>query len=160
MENVKYFSGIADETSDKLLDGRDEQLSLFLLFAKTTRSISCGLFMFFFHLLSVIREELTDCIVTTSSQSGLGFYFSGVNDTKESTKAYRRVQARVCLLYPLAIYTHSCSHVLNLLVSGASKLISIRNAVSIVASGVQRSGDAQGDCLILCSLPNFSIKHW
>jgi len=72
---VKYFSGIADETSDKLLDGGDEQLSLFLRFVKTTRSISRGLFMFLCHLLSVIREELTDCIITTSSQSGLGFYF-------------------------------------------------------------------------------------
>jgi len=43
--------------------------------------------------------------------------------------AYRGVQARVRMLYPLAIYTHCCSHVRNLVVSSASQLPSIRNAV-------------------------------
>jgi len=27
-------------------------------------------------------------------------------------------------------------------------------------SGVQRSGDARGDCLIECPLPNSSIEQW
>jgi len=27
-------------------------------------------------------------------------------------------------------------------------------------SGVQRSGDARGDCLIRCPLPNSSIEQW
>jgi len=27
-------------------------------------------------------------------------------------------------------------------------------------SGVQRSGDARGDCLIGCPLPNPNIEHW
>ena len=30
----------------------------------------------------------------------------------------------------------------------------------IVGSGVQRSGDARGDCLIGCPLPNSSIQQW
>jgi len=29
-----------------------------------------------------------------------------------------------------------------------------------VASGVQRSGDARGDCLIVCPLPIFSFEQW
>jgi len=28
------------------------------------------------------------------------------------------------------------------------------------ASAVQRSGDAQGDCLIVCPLTNFSVEQW
>jgi len=30
----------------------------------------------------------------------------------------------------------------------------------VKASGVQRSSDARGDCLIGCPLPNSSIVHW
>jgi len=38
------------------------------------------------------------------------------------------------MLYPLATYTPCCSPVLNLVVSGASQLPSIRNALSTVGS--------------------------
>jgi len=33
-------------------------------------------------------------------------------------------------------------------------------AHATVVSGLQRSGDARGDCLIVCTLPNYCIEQW
>jgi len=41
-----------------------------------------------------------------------------------------------------------------------SSLIFTCYCTQSVFSGVQRSGDARGDCLIVCPLPNSSIEQW
>ena len=45
---------------------------------------------------------------------------------------YRGVQARVKELYPLAMYTHCCNHVLNLVIS-TTQLPVIRNAMATIS---------------------------
>jgi len=82
-------------------------------------------------------EALADCILTDLSKLGLDSNFlrdQGYDGASNMRDAYRGVQARVPMLYPIAMYTHCCSHVLNLVVSGASQLLSIRNAMGTVAS--------------------------
>jgi len=46
---------------------------------------------------------------------------------------YRGVQARVKELYPLAMYTHCCKHVLNLVISTSLQLPVIRNAMATMS---------------------------
>ena len=77
-------------------------------------------------------EALADCILTDLSKLGLDSNFlrdQGYDGASNMRDAYRGVQARVPLLYLIAMYTHCCSHVLTLVVSGASQLLSIRNAM-------------------------------
>ena len=45
----------------------------------------------------------------------------------------RGVQARVKELYPLAMYTHCCNHVLNMVISTSSQLSDIRNAMATIS---------------------------
>ena len=49
-------------------------------------------------------------------------------------KIQRDVQVRQRMLRPLVIYAHCCSHLLNIVVFGASQLTSIRNVMVIFAS--------------------------
>ena len=82
-------------------------------------------------------EALADCILTDLSKLGLDSNFlrdQGYGGASNMRGAYRGVQARVPMLYPIAMYTYCCSHVLTLVVSGASQLLSIRNAMGTVAS--------------------------
>jgi len=51
-----------------------------------------------------------------------------------ASSAYRGAQERVRTLHPSAIYAHRCSHEDSLSFSGASQLLSIRHAMSVVAS--------------------------
>ena len=130
--NVKFFSLLADETSD---NSHVEQLSLSLRFVKNNKFHEE--FLCFVPLTSTTGEALADCILTNLSRLGLDLNFlrgQGYDGASNMSGAYRGVQARVRVLYPLAIYTHCCSHVLNLAVSGASQLPSIRNAMGTVAS--------------------------
>jgi len=46
---------------------------------------------------------------------------------------YRGVQARVKELHPLAMYTHCCNPVLNLVISTSSQLPVIRNAMATIS---------------------------
>jgi len=57
----------------------------------------------------------------------------GYDGASNMSGKYRGVQARVKELYPLAMYTHCCNHVLNLVISTSSQLPVIRNAVATIS---------------------------
>ena len=57
----------------------------------------------------------------------------GYDGTSNMSGKYRGVRARVKELYPLAMYTHCCNHVLNLVISTSSQLPAIRNAMATIS---------------------------
>ena len=56
----------------------------------------------------------------------------GYDGASNMNRKYRGIQARVKELYPLAMYTHCCKHVLNLVISTSSQLPVIRNAMATI----------------------------
>jgi len=68
----------------------------------------------------------------------------GYDGASNMSGKYRGVQARVKELYPLAMYTHCCNHVLNLVISTSSQVPVIRNAMATISDiCVFLSGSAQ-----------------
>ena len=57
----------------------------------------------------------------------------GYDGARNMSGKCRGVQARVKELYPLAMYTHCCNHVLNLVISTSSQLPVIRNAMATIS---------------------------
>ena len=130
--NVK-FSVLADDTSDY---GHVEQLSLSLLFVKSNKIHEE--YLCFVRLTLTTGEAPADCVLLTNlSQLVLDLNILRGKDAMEPatwavhTEVCRQEYA--CCIH-CAIYTYCCSHVLNLVVSGASQLPSIPNAMGAVAS--------------------------
>jgi len=81
-------------------------------------------------------------ILTQLSQLGLNLEHmlgQGYDGASNMSGKYRGVQARVKELHPLAMYTHCCNHVLNLVISTSSELPVIRNAQSDIYVFLSRS---------------------
>ena len=57
----------------------------------------------------------------------------GCDGASNMSGKYRGVRARVKEFYPLAMYTHCCNHVLNLVISTSSQLPDIRNAMATIS---------------------------
>lgn len=131
VSEAKYFSVLADETSDR---SRIEQLSLSVRFVK--KNAVHEEFLCFVPVESTTGEALAQCILTKLAQLGLDVNYlrgQGYDGASNMSGAYRGVQARIRSMYPLALYTHCCSHVLNLVVSSASQLSPIRNAMGVIS---------------------------
>jgi len=106
-----------------------EQLSLSVRFTKDTKVHEE--FLCFVPVSSTTGKDLASTILTQLSQLGLNLEHmrgQGYDGGK-----YRGVQARVKELYPLAMYTHCCNHVLNLVISTSSQLPVIRNAMATIS---------------------------
>jgi len=94
----------------------------------------------FIRLTSTTGKALVDCIINRFSQLGFDLNFSrGKNMMEPSTWMVHTEVCRqkyLCCIHHqcIYIYMHCCSHVRNVVVSGASQLPSIRNAVGTVAS--------------------------
>jgi len=85
---------------------------------------------------STTDKDLASTILTQISQLGLNLeHMCGQGDDGASNMSgkYRGVQARVKELYPLAMYTHCCNHVLNVVISTSSQLPVIRNAMATIS---------------------------
>jgi len=61
---------------------------------------------------------------------------------------------------PVAFLNDKCVNLTEQVKYLGASLHASRISVTLRGSGVQRSGDAQGDCLIGCPLPNSSIEQW
>ena len=108
---------------------RTEQLSLPVWFIKGTKLHEE--FLCFVPVSSTTGKDLASTILTQLSQLGLNLEHmrgQGYDGGK-----YRGVQARVKELYPLAMYTHCCNHVLNLVISTSSQLPVIWNAMATIS---------------------------
>jgi len=69
---------------------------------------------------STTGKDLASTILTQLSQLGLNLehmHGQGYDGASNVCGKYRGVQARVKELYRLAMYTHCCNHVLNLVIS-------------------------------------------
>jgi len=112
ISQCKYFSIPADETTDV---SQTEQLSLSVRFIKDTKVHED--FLCFVPVSSTTGKDLASTILTQLSQLGLNLermHGQGYDGASNMSGKYRGVQARVKELYPLAMYTHCCNHVLNL----------------------------------------------
>jgi len=95
-------------------------------------------FLCFVPVSSTTGKDLASTILIQLSQLGLNLeHMRGqvYDDASNMCGKYRGVQARVKELYPLAMamYTHCCNHVLNLVISTSSQLPVIRNAMATIS---------------------------
>ena len=111
----KYFSILADETTDV---SQTEQLNLSVRFIKDTKVHEQ--FLCFVRVSSTTGKDLASTILTQLSQLGLNLEHmrgQGYDGASNMSGKYCGVQARVKELYPLAMNTHCCNHVLKLVIS-------------------------------------------
>ena len=131
ISQCKYFSILADETT---YASQTEQLSLSVRFIKDIKVHEESLC--FVPVSSTTGKDLASMILTQLSQLGLNLEHmrdQGYDGASNMSGKYRGVQARVKELYPLAMYTHCCDHVLNLVISTSSQLPVIRNAMATIS---------------------------
>lgn len=127
----KYFSILADETSD---DSQTEQLSISIRFVK--ENTIHEEFLCFVAVSSTTGEHLASTILSELSKVGLNLDHlrgQGYDGASNMSGKISGVQARIKELYPLAMYTHCSSHVLNLAISTASTLRVIENTLSTIS---------------------------
>jgi len=77
----------------------------------------------FVSVSSTTGKELASTILTQLSQLGLNLEHTrgqGYDGASNMSGKYLGVQARIKELYPLAMYTHCCNDVLNLVISSAA----------------------------------------
>jgi len=93
-------------------------------------------FLCFVPVSSTTGKDLASTILTQLSELGLNLEHmrgQGYDGATNMSGKYRGVQARAKELYPLAMYTHCCNHVLNLVISASSQLPVIRNAMATIS---------------------------
>ena len=93
-------------------------------------------FLCFVPVSSTTGKDLASTILIQLSQLGLNLEHmrgQGYDGASNMSGKYHGVQANVKELYPLAMYTHCCNHVLNLAISTSSQLPVIRNAMTTLS---------------------------
>jgi len=131
ISQCKYFAILADETTNV---SQTEQLSLSVRFIKDTKVHEE--FLFFVPVSSTAGKDLASTILTQLSHLGLNLEHmrgQGYDGASNMSGKYRGVQTRVKELYLLAMYTHCCNHVHNLVISTSSQLPVIRNAMATIS---------------------------
>lgn len=130
VKEVKYFAIQADETTDV---STKEQVSLLLRYA-TKHSIAEA-FVGFMDVTSTTGCTLADALWKWVSDIGLdpmdirGQGYDGASNMSGSRQG---VQALIMARNPQAVYTHCCSHVLNLVIVKSCSLPAIRNMFGTV----------------------------
>jgi len=90
----------------------------------------------FIPVSSTTGQDLAPAIFTQISQLGLNLEHmrgQGYDGACNLSGKYRGAQARVKELYPLAMYTHCCNHVLNVVIGTSWQLPVIRNAMATIS---------------------------
>ncbi|KAJ8931949.1 hypothetical protein NQ314_015090 [Rhamnusium bicolor] len=143
IEKSKFYSVLADETTDI---SRIEQFSLCIRYVDEDED---GMklredFLTFVPvhdftgatLASTLKETLVSLGLNLNNLRGQGY--DGASAMRGS---FRGVQSIIREAYPTAVYTHCASHCLNLCLSDASKVTSIRNAFGTISEVCTFSGD-------------------
>lgn len=124
----KYFTVLADETCD--ISGI-EQFSLCIrYFDRGTKTLRED-FLKFVPVVNVTGKGLAEVLLNTLQSVGINLDFirgQGYDGASAMRGNFNGVQAIVKQTYPLALYLHCSSHSLNLCISDACNLKSIRNA--------------------------------
>ncbi|XP_050066136.1 52 kDa repressor of the inhibitor of the protein kinase-like [Aphis gossypii] len=102
-----------------------------------TRDIVREHFLGFTKVEHVTGEYLADTILQILKEKNLDLALlrgQGYDGAANMSGAFKGVQSRIASLQPLAFYTHCANHRLNLVLSKASTVPSIRNTVGIITN--------------------------
>lgn len=128
-----FYSVLADETTDI---GQVEQFSLCLRYVDEDSFKIREDFLMFVPVHEVTGSALAKTVLETLSSLGLDLNKlrgQGYDGASAMSGQFRGVQACIKQTLPLAVYTHCSSHNLNLCLSDASKIPSIRNCMGIIS---------------------------
>ena len=130
--DTKYFTVIADEVSDC---ANMEQLSLVLRYVDPDSSLISEDLVDFLHCdTDVTGEALSEKILSKLQEYNLDFNllrgqgYDGAGNMSGKTKG---VASHIISQYPLALYLHCSSHVLNLVVVKSAEISSVHNMMGI-----------------------------
>ena len=125
------YSVICDECTDS---SNKEQLSLSVRYVANDQV--CESFVGFFELsegvtgraiATTIEKALADCHLDPSKLRGQAY-----DGASNMSGKYKGCAAIIQQKYPLAIYSHCCSHILNLAIVQACSLIQVQNMLGII----------------------------
>ena len=131
VKESKLYSIICDECTDS---SNNEQLSLSVRYVKEGQVRES--FLGFFELVegmtgeaiaTTIEAALADCHLDPTKIRGQAYDGAG-----SMSGRYKGCAAVIQQKYPLAIYSHCCSHVLNLAVVKACSLIQVQNLFGVM----------------------------
>ncbi|GBN35873.1 repressor of the inhibitor of the protein kinase [Araneus ventricosus] len=127
-----FYSVLADETADI---SQIEQFSLCLRYAEDKSYKIREDFLTFIPVYEVTGAGLANTVLETLSILGLDLKKmrgQGYDGAATMRGQFRRVQASIKEKLPLALYTHCSSNSLNLCLSDASNIPSIRNCMGVI----------------------------
>lgn len=130
----KYFSILCDETSDT---STIEQMTICIRYIDTSTFTIREDFLGFVEMASTTGTAIKDVIKTEIEKIGLSFDFlrgQGYDGGSNMSGKNNGVQALILQEQPLAFYTHCFSHSLNLCLSKACEVVSIKNMTTIVGT--------------------------
>ncbi|GBM46638.1 Zinc finger MYM-type protein 1 [Araneus ventricosus] len=127
-----FYSVLADETTDI---SQIEQFSLCVRYVEDQSYKIREDFLTFVHVNDVTGAGLANTVLETLSILGLDLKKmrgQGYDGASTMRGRFRGVQASIKEKLPLALYTHCSSHSLNLCLSDASNIPSIRNCMGVI----------------------------
>ena len=132
---VKYYSITVDEVTDQYANM--EILCICIRFVDVTNAKPCikELFLDFLHLQRDTREAVANGILTLLGRYGLNVSnIRGQSYDGASAMAgtHTWTQARIKILNCLTLYTHCCSHVLNLSIASSSTEHGICDMIQVI----------------------------
>ncbi|XP_050527818.1 52 kDa repressor of the inhibitor of the protein kinase-like [Daktulosphaira vitifoliae] len=135
VNSAKCFAVLADETSDI---SSIEQFSLCVRYIECIDENNFKIveqFLKFVPVESTSGQNLADVLLTTLNPCGININYLRGQDYDGATAMsgrFKGVQACITEKYPTALYVHCVSHSLNLALSNAVDVISIRNSFGVI----------------------------
>ena len=132
IQDAKFFSLLADEVTDC---SNLEQLSVVLRFVDANKQIREE-FLDFITIERITGESLSAALLSWLEEHEIDVDFcrgQGYDGASSTSSSSVGVQARICQISPLALYTHCQSHQLNLCVVKSCSIPVIRNTSGTVS---------------------------
>ncbi|XP_050540290.1 52 kDa repressor of the inhibitor of the protein kinase-like [Daktulosphaira vitifoliae] len=135
VNSAKCFAVLADETSDI---SSIEQFSLCVRYIECIDENNFKIveqFLKFVPVESTSGQNLADVLLTTLNACGININYlrgQGYDGAAAMSGRFKGVQACITEKYPTALYVHCVSHSLNLALSNAVDVISIRNSFGVI----------------------------
>ncbi|XP_025192611.1 52 kDa repressor of the inhibitor of the protein kinase-like [Melanaphis sacchari] len=131
VNDSQCFSVLADETTDISVT---EQLALCVRYIDKENNVNES-FLKFIQVHSLSGKNLADSILNGLISCGIDcdfLYGQGYDGASNMSGQFQGVQAHIRSKYPKALYVHCAAHSLNLAVSTASNIKSVRNCLGII----------------------------
>ncbi|KAK4882729.1 hypothetical protein RN001_006048 [Aquatica leii] len=134
IKESKFFTIMADETTDLSVK---EQLNICIRYFKTKEYKIKEDFIKFVDVVDLTGENLARSILQDLGKQNLDLANcrgQALDGTSNMSGIFKAVQARISQIQLLAIYSHCANHKLNLAISKACSVASIRNAMEVISS--------------------------